>query len=176
MHKAQLYRKLYFWLVALLVIFCILLIWNGIQLAPMSDLTLWRAQIWKKYWFLIDGWIRVNFLLGFSGIVPGFLSKSFPFKSIDSTEFSDDRDKGIAFIFMPSTNNRWYGLDQLPSDDIEMHQDGAFVPTDGEIMSRPYGIHLPAGGQDLADDHMFDAVDEIGSDSSSVVSRDLDRH
>ena len=76
---------------------------------------------------------------------------------------------------MPSSNNRWYGLDQLPADDIEMTGSRETIPT--SIMNAPEGfsgIHIPGHPEDEGDEAIFDIDDDEVSESSSVYSRDLD--
>ncbi|OUM69600.1 hypothetical protein PIROE2DRAFT_2468, partial [Piromyces sp. E2] len=52
----------------------------------------WVVDHWSTRWFWIDGFLNLIYLFGFTAII---------------------------FLWRPTANNQRYGLDQLPSDDVE---------------------------------------------------------
>jgi len=69
----------------------------------------WVVDHWRSRWFWIDGFLNIIYLFGFSCII---------------------------FLWRPTANNQRYGLDQLPSDDVdEIDLDDHFVnqPSEGVV-------------------------------------------
>lgn len=75
----------------------------------------WVVDNWATRWFWIDGFLNIIYLFGFTCII---------------------------FLWRPTANNQRYGLDQLPSDDVdEIDLDDHFVnyPSEGVVPKDEFG-------------------------------------
>jgi len=96
-----------------ILIICILLIFaffitSSFNFMGSQDIQ-WIVEHWATRWFWIDGFLNLIYLFGFTSII---------------------------FLWRPTANNQRYGLDQLPSDDIdEIDLDEHFVnqPSEGVV-------------------------------------------
>ncbi|ORX95988.1 hypothetical protein K493DRAFT_21642 [Basidiobolus meristosporus CBS 931.73] len=86
----------------------------------------WASNHWQMGWFLMDGYLNVLYFVVFVGIM---------------------------ILWRPTSNNRRYGLQELPSDD-----DDAFAPDSGEYREDIGFRHL---GAENPEDEQFDAIFDI---------------
>ncbi|KAK9711710.1 hypothetical protein K7432_007637 [Basidiobolus ranarum] len=85
-------------------------------------------------WFMMDGYLNVLYFIVFTGIM---------------------------ILWRPTSNNRRYGLQELPSDD-----DDAFAPGSGEYREDIGFRHL---GAENPEDEQFDAIFDIGEEHENFM-------
>lgn len=98
--KLLMYKRLWYILCASLALIFVMFVVNSVNMSHRRDPE-WIANQWKWRWMLLDGSLNLIYLCSFTG---------------------------IAFLWMPTSNNDRYGLDQLPSDD----PDDAYAVLDHE--------------------------------------------
>ncbi|ORX55422.1 hypothetical protein BCR36DRAFT_281556 [Piromyces finnis] len=107
----------------------------------------WIVDHWSSRWFWLDGFLNLIYLFGYSSII---------------------------FLWRPTANNQRYGLDQLPSDDVdEIDLDEHFVnqPSEGVIQKEDPLSKKPVDDITVGFDFGSGSEneDEIGPESNEDV-------
>lgn len=149
--KLKMYNRLWLLLVVSIILLAGFFVVNSSDFAHRYE-TSWQADHWRSQWFLLDGWLNLEYFAIFLG---------------------------ICWLWRPTGKNQRYGLQELPGDEQDVIDATALEEEDGvRVVGSTDSIPMSKRGMDGADPNnphaSGSAVFDIGEEDLETEDDEFD--